>query len=578
MELNQKISEQISSLVKELFDIEVDVELTIPDAKFGDFSTNVAMQLAGQLNQNPREIAESITAKLIENDTKAEIAGPGFINIHVSAGNLEAVINQIVATGENYGKNILYQGKVVVAEYSDMNAFKTAHAGHLYTTLVGDAIANLYEYAGAMVKRTNFGGDVGLHVGKAMWGIINTLAPDSMDEKTAHGELAKMSETPLQSRMTWIAEQYVRGTDAYETYEQQKSQIIDYGKRVYGLHDNGDTASDFAKIYWTCRTWSYDGFEKLYEQLELTKQKDSNHYFTYYPESETAPIGLKIVQDGLAKGVFEFSDGAVVYKGEKDGLHTRVFLNSLGLPTYETKDLGLAVKKWDDFHFDLSVVITANEIAEYMKVVQAALHNFYPEITDRSKHITHGMVKLVGGKKMSSRKGTVVLPEEVLNAAREAALNENGKEPDHHTVLAAVKYAFLKQRIGGDIIYDAEESVATVGNSGPYLQYAHARACSILGKSAQSPAATYSLHTEERGLVSKLSEYPVVIIQATEELTPHHLCSYLYELAGIFNSFYEKYRVIGDAREAERLTLIKAYCQVLRNGLKILGIFAPEKM
>jgi arginyl-tRNA synthetase len=460
----------------------------------------------------------------------------------------------------------IYQNKVVVCEYSDPNPFKVLHAGHLYTTLVGDVIGNLYEVAGAAIKRVNFGGDVGLHVARAMWSIMRAVG-----EQDAASFLGTIEKT---KRPNWVSERYVEGNTAYEEDEQAKAEITALNKKIYELHASGDKTSSLAVAYWTCRQWSYDGFEVLYERLGVKK------FDRYYPESVTAGQGLQAAREALKKGVLAESDGAVVFKGEEVGLHTRVFINSEGIPTYESKDLGLALSKWQDYHFDQSVMITGNDIVEYMKVVQRVVSSFAPEITERSKHLTHGMIKLAGGKKMSSRKGNVLLAQDVIDAAVEANKQSTGKD-NMSVVLGAIKWAFLKNRIGGDIIYDPEESVSIVGNSGPYLQYAHARACSILrkvGGNGENEIGKSELETGERSLLRKLSHYVAVVDQAVEELAPHIICTYLYELAQAFNSFYEHNRVIDDPRQDVRLELVRLYQHTLASGLAVLGITAPEQM
>lgn len=554
----QEIAQAISAIVKELFGIDTDVELTRPDEQFGDYATNVALQLAQTLDKKPRDIAEQIVAGLNhESIVKTEVAGPGFINITLSDSALQQLIDATPAKS--------LEGQVIVAEYSDPNPFKVLHAGHLYTTLVGDAVANLLVVAGADVKRVNFGGDVGLHVAKAMWGILQAVGNEEPETF-----LSKIDE---RLRPNWVSERYVEGNTAYEENEAAKAEITSINQQVYDVQAQEDHNSNFAKIYWTCRQWSYDGFEKLYADLGV------HGFDKYYPESDTTPMGLQSVEELLNKGVLEKSDGAVVYKGEKDGLHTRVFLNSNGLPTYEAKDLGLARRKWEDYHFDKSIMITANDIQQYMKVILKVVSFIDPNISERSSHITHGVVKLAGGQKMSSRKGNVLLAGDVLTAATDANKATTGKE-DMSVVLGAVKYAFLKNRIGGDVIYDPKESVSLEGNSGPYLQYAHARAKSILRKAGSTSESAIVINYEpgERSLARKLGEYAETIDKAATELMPHLVCTYLYELAQTFNRFYENNKVIGDARENERLSLVTSYANTLKNVLNLIGIQAPEQM
>jgi len=295
-------------------------------------------------------------------------------------------------------------------------------------------------------------------------------------------------------------------------------------------------------------------------------------------EGSVAEEGAALVREHIADGVFTESDGAVVFAGEDHGLHTRVFINAQGLPTYEAKDLGNAMQKWRDYHYDQSVIITAEEQTQYFRVMLKALEQFAPEQANSTTHIAHGMVRLSSGK-MSSRTGKVLRALDVLEAVEDAA-RENSAENAHDVALAAIKYAFLKNRIGGDVAFDINESVSLEGNSGPYLQYAHARARSILSKSPitdhQLPIT--NLEPAERDLVRRLGMWAEAVDKAVEDLMPHHICTYLYELSQQFNRFYEQNRVLGDPREQQRLVLVQRYADVLKIGLGLLGIQAPEHM
>lgn len=562
-----KIISVIADVTRQLFEIDTEVKLSRPDSQFGDFSTNVAMQLAKSLGKDPREIAEEIVSKLNETGQFLEVnvAGPGFINFRIKDDFLTNELEKIIDKPSEYGKSNLYQNKVIVTEYSDPNPFKVLHVGHFYTSVIGDAISNLIENAGGNVHRVNFGGDVGLHVGKTMWAIIKPLGGEYPE---------KLSEIAESNRSEWMASCYVEGTRAYEDDATAKNEIIEMNKRVYQFVNNNDHETPAARIYWTCRQWSYDYFDAFYARIGTKFEK-------YYPESETASIGLATVLEQTEKGVYKKSDGAIVFEGEPYGLHTRVFVNAEGLPTYEAKDVGLSIKKWDEYNFDQSIIITGNDIVEYMKVVLKSIEQFKPELASRTKHITHGHVKMSGGEKMSSRKGNFLRAVDVLELTADANETIQGNRNDE-PVLGAIKYAFLKFKIGADSIFEPKESVSLQGNSGPYLQYAHARALSIIRKLASregmfnAPSDDYSQY--ERSLLFKLTQYPEVIEQATLEFAPHHLCTYLYELAQTFNRFYENNKVIGDEREQIRLYLVMAYASILKNGLSVLGIPTPDKM
>lgn len=556
--MKQDLTAAIAQAVNYAFGLQADVVLTRPEEQFGDYATNVALQLAKPLGKNPREIAETLAAALRENlsdmVSEVSVAGPGFLNIKLTDSALLGAVSQEASQP--------LAGQTIVAEYSDPNPFKVLHAGHLYTSVVGDGIANLLERAGAEVHRVNFGGDVGLHVGKTMWAILQELGGEYPE---------KLNEISEADRSEWMAKAYVKGTQAYEEDEQAKAEIVALNKRVYELHNNNDHESPFAQLYWTCRQWSYDYFNSFYARIGTKFEK-------YYPESETATIGLETVRAHTGD-VYENSDGAVVFDGEKYGLHTRVFINSEGLPTYEAKDVGLIMLKKQEYNFDRSIVITGNEQLQYMAVVLKSIEQFAPELARATTHLTHGLVKLQGGVKMSSRKGNFLRAVDVIDAASEANKAATGQD-NEQTVLGAIKYAFLKNRMGGDLIYDPVESVSLEGNSGPYLQYAHARARSILRKAEGAEMALdgAEMQADERSLVRKITEYSEVVDKAVNELMPHHICGYLYELAQSFNRFYEHNRVIGDDRQSVRLALVKTYADTLKDGLELLGIHAPEAM
>ena len=552
----EEIREAVTDVIKTLFKVEVKPDLTRTEEQFGDYTTNVALQLAGQLQQDPRDIATQLSAEIqkkLEGITSdVSVAGPGFINI--------VLTNKSLWQAAKTDPALTLKGKTVVAEYSDPNPFKILHAGHLYTSIVGDAIANLLENAGAKVHRVNFGGDVGLHVGKTMWAVLEKLGGENPD---------KLKSIPEAKRSEWMAEAYIEGSTSYEDNKKATAEIVELNKRVYQLHADKDHKSPFAQIYWTLRQWSYDYFDQFYEAI-------GSKFERYYPESETADIGIEVVKKHIGK-VFKESEGAVVFRGDNHGLHTRVFITKEGLPTYETKDVGLIMAKWRDYKFDRSVVITGNEQEQYMAVVLKAIEQFEPKLAQATTHLTHGMVKLGGGVKMSSRKGNILRAVDVLKEANKAN-KEVSDNDDPQIALAAVKYAFLKNRTGGDIIYDPKESVAVEGNSGPYLQYAHARARSILRKSKSHPKADEALEKDERSLLRKISEFSEVVDKATQDLMPHNVCTYLYELAQVFNRFYENNRVVGSDREGVRLALVKEYADKLKAGLELLNISAPDKM
>jgi arginyl-tRNA synthetase len=404
------------------------------------------------------------------------------------------------------------------------------------------------------VLRVNYQGDVGAHVAKAVWGLQDLLQGRSLEE------------IPAQERSAFLSKAYAHGSRAFEADESAKAAIGEINKKIY------QSDPSITDVYNTGRQWSLDYFEEIYTRLQT-------RFDHYYFESEVGPVGVELIEKH--RDIFEESDGAIVYRGEQDGLHTRVFLNSQGFPVYETKELGLAATKEKDYAPDISITFTGNEIVEYFKVVKAVLARIEPEWSEKIVHIAHGMVRLPEGK-MSSRTGDVITATWLLDTVEERIRAESPDSPSIlENTLGAIKYGFLHHRIGGNIAFSINESISLQGNSGPYVQYAHARACRVLEKletTHQDIEHHATLEADERELARAISMFPETIEAAVQSHSPHVVCTYLYSLAQTFNRFYEHNRVAGDTREAIRAQLVRGTAQTLRNGLFVLNIPAPEKM
>ena len=565
----EQIREQIKTTIKDLYGLDVAPDITpSPENVDADYSSNIALKLAKDLRKAPMEIANEIAHKI-----SAKVSAPGFLNFTLPDEYLAAQIKNL---STNFRENISsdeYSGKTVICEFSDPNPFKVLHVGHLYTSIVGDSISRLFEYSGAKVIRANFGGDVGLHVAKTLY---------ILEQKS-----------PADFTIEDIAKCYVEGTAAYEDSEDAHARITELNKKIYQINSENLHDTTLAELYWKGRELSYDYFKDFYAQIGV-------HFDKFYPESTVADLGLVKVKEELEKGVYEMSDGAVIFNGDKFGLHTRVFINKEGVPTYETKDVGLIFTKWQDYHFDKSVVITGSEQLDYMKVVLKSVEQYAPDLAEKTTHLTHGLVKLPGNVKMSSRKGNFLKAVDVLNMVRDELQSEYNST-DNTVALAATKYAFLKYKMGGHIVFDPKESVKMTGNSGPYLLYACVRAKKILasvndafeehisqrGKYGATEAHNdgpegafrKSIFTDaERNLAKKILEYKDTLKEAVAEMAPHKVAGYLYELAQEFSRFYEHCPVAGSDREAERTELVKVYLDTMSHGLNILGINIPEEM
>lgn len=562
--MHKHLIDLIAGHVETLYGIsDKEVNLTIPDEKFGDYATSVALSLAGAIHKQPMEIAEEL-AELLRGEvatTDVKVVKPGFINMVLSD---EELWNRASLSLEVPESLKTYESKKIVVEYSDPNPFKVLHVGHLYTSLYGQSLVNLLKYTGADVYSLNFGGDIGLHVAKTLWSIIRRL----------EGEYPEKLKTISQSeRSKWMTESYIEGNNAYDQGEPIKGEIDELNKRIYKIHADNDRESKLALIYWECRTWSYDYFKEFYASLGIVFDK-------YYPESDVAQLGADTVLEQQKNGVFEESDGAIVYRGEKKGLHTRVFINAQGLPTYEAKDVGLMLTKEKDFKPDLSIIDTGNEQLQYMEVVLAAISEFEPRLVEKTRHVTHGMVKLKGGIKMSSRKGNILEASSVIDQVKEE-LDTEVDTQRNQLALGAISYGLLKTRAGSDIEFDPKQSVASRGNSGVYLQYTHARLMSIIESSKftdNSEQGIDGFEPAERKLVRELENFQMALENSVNDLSPHHICSYLYMLAQKTNHFYEHTRVIDEPREQPRIAILSMVAKHLRTGLKILGIDAPNRI
>jgi arginyl-tRNA synthetase len=531
--------------------------------KFGADLAIPTFIFARDLGRSPQDIAIQLAEKLQHEAVgKAEAVG-GFVNIWLSDAVIANAMKQVNTT---FGQYDTLKGQQVVIEHTDPNPFKEFHIGHAYSNTVGEALGRLYKLNGAEVHQVSYHGDVGKHIAMAIWGTQQLLVEPDADwfVRESEGDLT-LSDVDETKRTAFLGAAYARGASAYKGDEQAKEQIEAINRHVYA-HDE----QDVDEIYETGKSWSFAYFEEIYEQLNVAFEKQ-------YLESEVGPEGVEIVRTHMGD-VFEESEGAVVYKGEKVGLHTRVFINSQGLPTYEAKELGLTFAKVRDYNFDQSVVVTANEIDEYFKVLIATIGDIDKDLASKMRHVSHGVVKLTTGK-MSSRTGQVIRAVDVLQSIHDSIM-EGYDTPEVDAVkLGSLKYAFLKQRVGGDIVFDIAESISLEGNSGPYIQYAHARGQSILAKLGElKPVELKDLNEDEHKLAVKLLQYPSATAKAVAELAPHHICTYLYELTQQFNRFYEHNRIVGNDRQDARATLVSAYTQVLKNGLDALNIPAPNKL
>ena len=538
---------------------------------FGDYSTNIALQLAKIEKKNPMELAKLIAdaIKIDEVIEKVEVMKPGFINVWLSK---QVLIKNLLESSQNmYSVQEYHLGKnkKVIVEYAHPNTHKLFHIGHLRNITTGETVARLLEVTGNTVIRANYQGDVGLHIAKTLW-----AAPKTMNEL---GE-EKISSMPIREKISLLGKAYVKGSEAYESNDVSKKEIIEINKQIYNQDGR------IMPLYEKTRAWSLEYFDEKYDRVGTTFDKK-------YFESQMAKRSIELIEELVKKNILEKSKGAVIFNGEGHGVHTRVFLNQEGYPTYEGKELPLAEKETADFgEVDKIIhVVTEEQTSFFATTFKVEELTDSKRYTGKQKHLKYGWVHLKGGK-MSSRKGNVVEGEWLLDEAKKQIIKdyESTEEVAEKLAIAAVKYSFLKSGLQGDVYFDMKDATTLQGDSGPYLVYAYVRCKSVLNKSNSSNNViprkveeSLSLNNEELTLLRALIKYPEVVLETAQNFAPNYLCLYLYDLSQKYNLFYQKNSILKADNEDDknvRLTITKGTANVLKHGLNLLGIQTVEKM
>lgn len=663
-----------AGIVKKLGIDNAVIVVTVPEnPQHGDYTTNVAMLLAGRLKAPPVKIAHQIIDQ-IQTDQKnspipwldrVEVAPPGFINLYVSKASLSNELRRVLAEKERYGETrytsithsdtgefeqksspikreqnrkkndsisdtkngqefdnnsvsekksaekdtelsdqsfgntSLGRGnnKKIMVEFAHPNTHKAFHIGHLRNITTGESVVRLLESQGHTVIRANYQGDVGMHIAKALYALLN-VSPFKDEVHTVMG---------VKNRVEFLGKAYAAGSKAFEEDEKAKERIKDFNYFVYASAERfaaerglpkpttdylafveGDrTIVDTVFALWKeTRQWSLDYFDSVYTRV-------STHYDRFYFESECLG-GVDRARDAVKKGVLKESDGAVIFDGKPHKLDTRVFVNSLGLPTYEAKELALSAMESTEFgDLDRIIHCVGPEQASFFKVTFKAEELLGIVKPDVQYHLAYGWVKLKEGK-MSSRLGNVVLGEWLIEEVKKEVLSiieTTNKQQDidkdavsEALAIGAIKYAFLKVSTNQEIAFDLKESINTNGDSGPYLMYTYARCQSVLRKAGNTSdlrldtrkkEAQSLFGSEERLVARMILQFPDVVADAATRLTPNVLCTYLFQLAQQFNVLYAKEPIIGNDL---RVALTAATAQVLKNGLYLLGINVLERM
>lgn len=531
------------------------------DPAHGDYASSIALKHAKKRGVAPIDLAQQIADNIQKGDCieSVEVVKPGFINVFLA---------NTVLTDELRKMDVSYPevpalDKKVLVEFGQPNTHKLPHIGHLFSYVFGESLSRIYEKSGYDVKRANYQGDIGLHVAKCLWYVVT--------------HKADLSDTaPLKEKIEFLQKGYQAGSQAYDSDDDSKKEIDAINKALYHEQD-----ADLMKLWKDTRAWCIEYYDAFQTRLGI-------HYDRQFFETETWKLGKELVEQNTGT-IFEKSQNAVIFRGEDYGLHTRVFINKHGNPTYEGKELGLYEAKRKAYPLvDQSITTTASEQNEYFKVVFKAIEKLYPEQHTVYKHLGYGMINLSTGK-MSSRTGAIVDAFQLVEITKDAitdAFEIQDPARAESIAIAAVKYSFLKSDPFKNMTFDLEKSITREGDSGPYLLYTYVRTRSILrdvatlGEISLNDVSGGAVNTEEKAVLRLLSQYPEAIEQAKLQYSPSVIATYLFTLAQSYNLFYQKHSVLKaeEAQKPLRIALTQATGTILKSGLYLLGIETVEKM
>ena len=552
------LENSLCKTVDELFSKKVDVLLEHPSLEeHGDYSTNVALILGKQLEKSSKKIADTIVYSLQQNEnlkllvSKIEVAGPGFINFWFTKEALFIELSQVVKEEKDYGTSSQGKGKNIVIDYSAPNIAKPFGIGHLRSTIIGQALYNLYSALGYKVIGDNHLGDWGTQFGKLLYMITKEDVSDLSIDK--------------------LEELYVE----FHRRAEQDSTLEQEARNWFRKLEEGDKQ---AKELWQkCIDISMAEFSRIYDLLNVRIDYA-------YGESFYEKIMLDVIAEAKGKQIAKESNGAWMI--DVPGIKAPLMLvKSDGATTYATRDLATLKFRKEQFH-PVKVIyeVGAEQSLHFQQVFAAARLLGYVDEGTELIHTRHGLYRFKHGK-MSTRKGQTVKLEKVLLEAISRAEKLGSKETSRVVGIGAIKYFDLKHGVQTDIIFDWEKMFTLEGDSGPYLQYTYARAKSVLKKSKETITVDgnpfIELASEELAILRYLYRFPEVIEVAAKTYDPNTMCTYLYELAKRFNYFYHNLSIIkaGNPQSKQfRLSLTKAISIVLQNGLALLGIEVLERM
>ena len=597
MNIEEKLSAVVKAAVSALYGIEADdksVQLSATRKEFEGDLTLVVFPFLKASKKKPEETAQEIGDYLVANASEVEKFNvvKGFLNMVIKKGHWVSALNNILAD-DNFGKKTpTPESPLYMVEYSSPNTNKPLHLGHVRNNLLGSSLCRILEACGLRVVKTNIVNDRGIHICKSMlaWKLFgNGETPESSGKKGDHlvGDYYVKFDKEYRAQVKELMSQGQSEEDA-----KKNAPLMVEAQQMLKKWEDGD--AEVRALWEKMNNWVYAGFDETYKRMGVSFDK-------IYYESKTYLDGKAKVNEGLEKGVFyRREDGSVWADLTKDGLDEKLLLRADGTSVYMTQDIGTAQQRFRDYDISRMIYVVGNEQNYHFQVLSILLDRLGFKWGKDLVHFSYGMVELPEGK-MKSREGTVVdaddLMDKMVEDAKQMSL-ELGKLQDCSEAevdevaricgLGALKYFILKVDPRKNMMFDPKESIDFNGNTGPFIQYTHARICSVLRKAAEMGITLPNKLNEdlqisdtEGMLIQSLASYPDVVAQAGKEFSPALIANYIYDLVKQFNSFYHDFSILKEENEdvrAFRLLLSKSVAKVVKSGMGLLGIEVPERM
>ena len=606
MKIESIIGSAVIDAVKTLYGQEIGEKMVQLQKTKREFEGNLTLVVFPFLKiskKKPEDTAQEIGQYLVENC-------PAIASFNVVKGFLNLVIAQSAWLGlladinadEKFGeKKATEDSPLVMIEYSSPNTNKPLHLGHVRNNLLGWSLAKIMEANGNKVVKTNIVNDRGIHICKSMLAWLkygNGETPETSGKKGDHliGDYYVAFDKHYREEVKQLTAQYVAeglGEEEAEKKAKEEAPLIKEAHEMLVKWENNDP--EVRALWKKMNDWVYAGFDETYKALGVGFDK-------IYYESETYLKGKAKVEEGLAKGLFErHEDNSVWADLTGEGLDKKLLLRSDGTSVYMTQDIGTAEMRFKDFPIDKMIYVVGNEQNYHFQVLSILLDRLGFKWGKELVHFSYGMVELPNGK-MKSREGTVVdaddLVETMIADAKQTSeelgkfndmTDEERSEIARIVGMGALKYFILKVDARKNMLFNPEESIDFNGNTGPFIQYTHARIRSILRKAAETQEnmdlanvnTDGLLSQKEIDLIQKLNEYGAVVEQAGKDYSPSGIANYCYELTKEFNQFYHDYSILKEEdanKKSVRLVLAKNVAKVIKNGMALLGIEVPERM